>query len=118
MPHFNESGEGTWICQKCFVEYPATTFATWKKKVGNLCPGCVSLGLSPEPRPNVKYNIPGGPVDSIERTMMLEFIQAFPASEDATTYYHKALGFFRACGLSEQKAAELAKFMADMASKE
>ena len=67
-------------------------------------------------RPNQK--IDGGPVDHIERAMVQHFLEDFPQcrTQDATTFYYTALGYFRARGLDENQASRLAKFLADVSS--
>lgn len=48
MPHFDENGIGTWICQLCAGIYNNLIKSTWMTPVpgktfdGNVCPSCVS----------------------------------------------------------------------------
>ena len=47
MPHFNENGEGTWICQACARIYPDSVESEWipqltgSEQAANVCPRCV-----------------------------------------------------------------------------
>jgi hypothetical protein len=40
MPHFDEQGRDTWICQYCANIYSDTVKSIWIKGRGNQCPTC------------------------------------------------------------------------------
>lgn len=64
MPHFDENGEGTWICQVCGIIYPDSIPSEWRPDItghesaGNVCPTC--LGKDPVAR-------------TVEKTAVLTF---------------------------------------------
>jgi len=49
MPHFDDSGIGTWICQVCTTIYNDLIESQWRPDItgldsaGNVCPQCLKL---------------------------------------------------------------------------
>jgi rubrerythrin len=47
MPHFDENGLDTWICQKCCKIFTLKTMPQWRPDItgrtsaGNVCPSCI-----------------------------------------------------------------------------
>jgi rubrerythrin len=48
MPHFDENGYETWICQVCKRVYNTTVHPEWRPDItghpsaGNVCPSCIA----------------------------------------------------------------------------